>query len=196
MGGKGVHEKSQLELPTRGTTAHQLCTPTRTACRPPAAGGVPGPAHAAGRCAPGEAWDSLVVAAVEKGVKLKVNLEKTIWPKASNGYHLIFTQFSSLGPWESRPVTEHSPEMSLRRDNVTRVTLSGFGERALRYTGVTLTVIEHLRCTGNGGKRSTSHHVIRCWAACTISASVYRGEHRGGGARYLPEATCAQEPEV
>lgn len=145
--GRGVHEKSQPELPTRGTTAHQLCTPTWTACRPPAAGGVPGPAHAAGRCAPGEAWDSLVVAAVEKGVKLKVNLEKTIWPKASNRFRPIFTQFSSLGPRESRPVTEHSPEMSLRRDNVTRVTLSGFGGRGA----------EIHRCYVNGYRAFTMH---------------------------------------
>lgn len=61
-----------------------------------------------------------MVAEVEKGVKLKVNLEKNIWPKASNGFRPIFTQFSSPGAWESRLVTEHSPEISLR-DNATRV---------------------------------------------------------------------------
>lgn len=114
-GGRGVHEKSQPELLTRGTTRtpalHTHTDNLQTARR----WGSPRPAHAATRCAPGEAREGLVGAEVEKRVKLKVSLEKTIWSKASNGFCLIFTQFSSLGPWESRLVTEHSPEMSLLR---------------------------------------------------------------------------------
>lgn len=48
-----TRKASQSSQPV-GQVARRLCTPTQTACKPLATGRIPGPAHAAGRCAPGK----------------------------------------------------------------------------------------------------------------------------------------------